>query len=87
MTTQIPMELTHQRNRKHTHIKHYLQVKIPTIDRGECMSNAIWSDLESIVLSEFCAHDGDKASTKLQNDIVYFANPTFCTNFLPQNVV
>ena len=40
-----------------------------------------------IVLSEFCAHDGDKASTKLQNDIVYFVNPTFCTNLLPQNVV
>ena len=69
-----------------------MQVEIPdskkfAIDRGESMSNAIWSDFEAIVLSEVCAHGEDTESTKLYNDIVYFAKSKFCTNHLPQNVV
>lgn len=79
-------------NRKRTRNKHYMQVEIPdskkfAIDRGESMSNAIWSDFEAIVLSEVCAHGEDTESTKLYNDIVYFAKSRFCTNHLPQNVV
>ena len=66
-------------------MKHTLEFEIPysknfAINRGEFMSTAVWSDFESIVLSEVCAHDEDTTNTKWYNDIVYFAKSTFCTN-------
>ena len=74
---------------------HALQKDIPkskkfALDRGESMSAAIWSDFESIVLSEivssFTEPQQDATILRLYNDIVYYSTAPFCIFFLPDNV-
>ena len=74
---------------------HALQKDIPkskkfTLDRGESMSAAIWSDFESIVLPEivssFTEPQQDATILRLYNDIVYYSTAPFCIFFLPDNV-
>ena len=59
-------------------------------DCGESMSAAIWSDFESIVLSEIVSSfpEPQQHATILRfcNDIVYYSTAPFCTFFLPDNV-
>ena len=54
---------------------------------GESMSAAIWSDFESIVLSEivspFSEPQQDATILRLYNDIVYYSTAPFCIFFLP----
>ena len=71
---------------------HALQKEIQKIalDRGESMSAAIWSDFESIVLSEivysFSEPQPDATILRLYNDTVYYSTAPFCIYFLPDNV-
>ena len=57
---------------------------------GESMSAAIWSDFESIVLSEivspFSEPQQDATILRLYNDIVYYSTAPFCIFFLPDVV-
>ena len=59
---------------------------------GESMSAAIWSDFESIVLSEIVSsfpeqeQDAWPTILRLYNDIVHYSTAPFCTFFLPDNV-
>ena len=59
-------------------------------DRGEMVESGAWSTFESIVLNE--VHQvvekiSDEDTVKMYNDIKYYANSTFCTLPLPENVV
>ena len=67
-----------QRSRR----KHPLQIDIPSSkrfaqERGECMSQAIWSNFEPIVLHEICTslrQESDNSMiAKLYNDVVYYS--------------
>ena len=68
----------------------YRKAKKFALDRGESMSAAIWSDFESIVLSEivssFTEPQQDATILRLYNDIVYYSTAPFCIFFLPDNV-
>ena len=51
------------------------------MDRGECISTAVWSDFESIIVMEILqSHDQEDTTniTKLYNDIVYYSSSLFC---------
>ena len=65
----------------------YRKAKKFALDRGESMSAAIWSDFESIVLSEivspFSEPQQDATILRLYNDIVYYSTAPFCIFFLP----
>ena len=74
---------------------HALQKEIPkskkfALDRGESLSAAIWSDFESIVLSEILSSctepQQDATILRLYNDVVYYSTAPFCVFFLPDNV-
>ena len=81
-----------QRSRR----KHPLQINIPSSkrfaqERGECMSQAIWSNFESIVLHEICTslqQESDNSMiAKLYNDVVYYSTTSICLFTLPQDIV
>ena len=73
--------------------KHTFQVDIPDSklfaeDRGEVLSEAIWSDFESIVLHEICCEIEEvSAISKVYNDIVYYSKTSYCLATLPHNVI
>ena len=74
---------------------HTLQLQLPTskkfaIDRGESLSDAIWSDFETIIVMEVSQSSEYKDAstiTKLYNDIVYYSSSLFCSCPLPHSVV
>ena len=60
------------------------------MDRGECISTAVWSDLKSIIVMEILqSHDQEDTTniTKLYKDIVYHSSSLFCACPLPLTVV
>ena len=71
-----------------------MQVEIPpskkfAIDRGEAISEAIWSNFESIVLDELCKSPEVETCDvlNLYNDIVYYSKCNFCTMPLQDDVL
>ena len=81
---------TKERNRHH----HHMQVEIPwskrfAVDRGEVVSEAIWSSFECIVLDELCkSPDVESADfPKLYNSIVCYSTCNFCTMPLQDDVL
>ena len=57
-------------------------------DRGETISEAIWSEFESILLDEVCRKVEEvDAVVKLYNDLVYYSGTSYCVEQLPQSVV
>ena len=71
-----------------------MQVEIPSskmfaVDRGEVVSEAVWSSFESIVLDELCkSPDVESADIpKLYNDIVCYSTCNFCTMPLQDDVL
>ena len=57
-----------------------MQVEIPSskkfaVDRGEVVSEAVWSSFESIVLDELCKSPDVKSADipKLYNDNIYYS--------------
>ena len=81
--------------RKRIRRPHSHQLKVPNTkafatDRGECMSTAVWSDFESIIVMEILqSYDQEDTAnfTKLCNDIVYYSSSLFCACPLPHAVV
>ena len=54
----------------------------------ELLSEAIWSDFESIVLHELCSKlEDNNEILKLYNDIVHYSKTTYCLYLLPHDVV
>ena len=76
---------------------HTMQVSLPVgkkfaIQRGESLSNTIWSDFETLVLEEILHLSHEDSSTdidivKLYNDIVEYSKCTFCTITLPEGTI
>jgi len=75
---------------------HLMQVDIPSskkfaIDRGEAISESIWSDFETLVLKEiqlFVLNDADRADVvKLYNDVVSYSSSSFCTIKIEEDAV
>jgi len=67
----------------------YLSKKI-AIDRGEQISEAVWSSFETIVLGEICKYyEAEEVSGihELCNDIVYYLTCEFCTQPLQDKMV
>ena len=71
-----------------------MQVEIPSskkfsVDRGEVVSEAVWSSFESIVLDELCkTPDVESADIpKLYNDNVCYSTCNFCTMPLQDDVL
>jgi len=65
-------------------------VKKFAIDRGEQISEAVWSSFETIVLGEICKHyEAEEVSGihELYNDIVYYSTSEFCTQPLQDKMV
>ena len=56
--------------------------------RNEILLEAIWSDLESVVLHEICKEVKDRDSIcKVYNDIVYYSSTSYYVyGGLPQNI-
>ena len=82
-----------ERTRTRTKRKHHFQVDLPQSkqfaqERGETISEAIWSEFETIVLYEVCQKVEDMdAVVKLYNDVVYYSNTSYCVERLPQRIV
>ena len=59
------------------------------IDRGEVVSEAVWSSFESIVLDELCKTPDVESAviSKLHNDIVCYSTCNFCTMPLQDDVL
>jgi len=77
---------------------HLLQVPIPSskrfvLDRGEVLSESIWSDFETLVLEEILHNeriledDESVDVTKLYNDIVDYSSSSFCTIKIEEDAV
>ena len=79
--------------RTRTKRKHHFQVDLPQSkqfaqERGETISEAIWSEFETIVLYEVCQTVEDMdAVVKLYNDVVYYSGTSYCVERLPQSIV
>ena len=73
--------------------KHEFQMELPKSkifaqERGEHISQAIWSSFESTVLHEVRQHENDsKTVAKLYNDIVYYSTSSYSVAALPSDVV
>ena len=76
--------------------KHDLQIDIPSSkrfaqERGEHISEGIWSSFESTVLHDICTSLQQETDsgiiTKLYNDIVYYSTSSYCLVALPSDVV
>ena len=75
--------------------KHAYQVKLPASkkfaeDRGEAITQAIWSYFLTIVLEEVCCKEDDvdmNIATELYNNIQYYSTTTYCIKKLPNNIV
>ena len=85
-----PKPFTQKRSRNH----YYMHVDIPpskkfAVDRGEVISEAIWSTFESIVLNELCKSPEVEGSwiPKSYNNIVSYSKCTFCTIPLEDDVL
>ena len=69
------------------------QVEVPSCkrfatDRGEVVSETIWSDFESIILHKICLKMEDIHSIlKMYDDIVHYSNTPYCVFALPPNVI
>ena len=80
---------------KRTQHHHAMQAEILSskkfvIDRGEQISEAVWSSFETIVLGEICKHyEAEEVSGihELYNDIVYYSTSEFCTQPLQDKMV
>ena len=75
---------------------HELQTEIPSskrfgTERGEKLTEGVWSSFENIVLRHIVSIGGDNKNTacilKLYNDIVYYSTAPFCVAPLPENTV
>ena len=70
-----------------------MQVEIPSskkfsVDRGEVVSEAVWSSFESIVLDELCkTPDVESAVISKLHDIVCYSTCNFCTILLQDDVL
>ena len=84
-----PTKESTRKRRKHS----FQVVDVPTskrfaLERSELLSEAIWSDFESIVLHEICSKlEDNNEILKLYNDIVDYSKTTYCLYPLPQDVV
>ena len=76
--------------------KHDLQMDIPSSkrfaqERGELMSQAIWSSFESIVLTEICnslqQENDNNVIAKLYNELVQYSTSSYCLLALPPDIV
>jgi len=72
--------------KKRSRVHHSMQLEIPAskkfaLDRGEVISEAVWSRFESIVLDELCTSPEIEQSDipKLYNDVVHYSKCDFCT--------
>jgi len=73
-----------------------LQIDIPSSkrfaqERGELMSQAIWSSFESIVLTEICnslqQENDNNVIAKLYNELVQYSTSSYCLLALPPDIV
>ena len=60
------------------------------IDRGEKVSDSVWSQFETIVIHEISlleAYQDAKHVLKLYNDLVFYSQAPYCMFILPENTV